>query len=51
MSRKDTLKHNGFDIKQIREQQIARFNENTRKDRYKVVDRNRQKSSSLITSG
>ncbi|CAI2165303.1 11713_t:CDS:10 [Funneliformis geosporum] len=52
ISRKDILKHKGIDTKQIREEQIARFNESGRKERYKVIDRNRQKSSStLVTSG
>ncbi|CAG8531370.1 9963_t:CDS:10 [Funneliformis mosseae] len=52
ISRKDILKRKGIETKQIREEQIARFNESGRKERYKVIDRNRQKSnSSLITSG
>lgn len=51
MNRKDTLKRKGIDIKQIREQQIARTNENRREERYKVIERNRQKNSSFNISG
>ncbi|EXX72638.1 hypothetical protein RirG_067500 [Rhizophagus irregularis DAOM 197198w] len=47
MNRKDTLKRKGIDIKQIREQKIARTNENRREERYKVIDRNRQKNGSF----
>ena len=50
MNRKDTLKRKGIDTKQIREHQIARSIETRRKERYKVIDRNRQKSNSLIIS-
>ncbi|GES90623.1 probable RNA polymerase II nuclear localization protein SLC7A6OS [Rhizophagus clarus] len=51
MNRKDTLRRKGIDIKQIREQQIARTNENRREERYKVIDRNRQKNGSFNISG
>ena len=50
MDRKDILKRGGIDTKQIREQQIARCNENRRKERYKVIDRNRQKNISFVIS-
>jgi hypothetical protein len=50
IDRKDTLKRKWIDTKQIREQQIARSNENRRKERYKIIDRNRQKTSSFVIS-
>ena len=50
IDRRDTLKRKGIDTRQIREQQIARSNENRRKERYKIIDKNRQKNSSLIIS-
>jgi hypothetical protein len=51
INRKDTLKRKEINIKQIREQQIARTNENRREERYKVIDRNRQKNGSFQISG
>ncbi|KAF0543011.1 RNA polymerase II nuclear localization protein iwr1 [Gigaspora margarita] len=42
INRKDKVRPKERSIKQIRDQQIAWFNENTRRERYKVIDRNRQ---------
>ncbi|CAG8618620.1 29158_t:CDS:2, partial [Racocetra persica] len=45
INRRDKVRLKERSRKQTRDQQIAMFNENTRKERYKVIDRNRKSGS------
>ncbi|CAG8550414.1 6020_t:CDS:2, partial [Cetraspora pellucida] len=45
INRKEKVRLKERSIKQTRDQQIAWFKENTRRERYKVIDRNRQSGS------
>ncbi|RHZ81410.1 hypothetical protein Glove_120g70 [Diversispora epigaea] len=49
INRKETIKRKEPDIKHNREKKISMFKENVRKERYKVIDKNRQKSRAQLS--
>ncbi|CAG8453381.1 8766_t:CDS:2 [Diversispora eburnea] len=48
INRKDSIKRKEPDIKHNREKKISMFKENVRKERYKVIDKNRQKKEEEV---
>ncbi|CAG8580168.1 5792_t:CDS:10 [Acaulospora morrowiae] len=50
INRKDPVRRKEHEVKKFRDQQIAMFKESARKERYKVIDRNRQKSGASLFS-